>query len=367
MKKTVRNVPNSLYALAIMFFCGLFMLLIPPVVQLCHYAADNAEYAAISDSYRPPEQTPVVPVIVAAKKENHNNSEQNQSMIRHNTTKPEAAADLIPEEAPQRTPEADLLITEEILILSDDMGGASAETLTEYDSTDEAVNKTLSQENGEKATVLIPETTPLTKETECDNGKNSDDDKHNNRSGFEELKGENKDFIAWISVPGTPVDYPVVQSNDTDYYLNHLFTGAKSKLGCLFSLKNADYKQPGRNIAIYGHHLSASDAMFSSLLNYKNEKYYQSHPRIQLNSLYHNSTYRIFAALNMKISEWDPATVAFQSDKAFLQFVNRAIKKTKYDTGVNVTEDDKILTLITCDRSYGGVSGRFIVMAVLEE
>ena len=47
---------------------------------------------------------------------------------------------------------------------------------------------------------------------------------------------------------------------------DHLFTGKKSKLGCLFSLKSSDYRMPSQNIAIYGHHLSHSNAMFSSLI-----------------------------------------------------------------------------------------------------
>ena len=68
----------------------------------------------------------------------------------------------------------------------------------------------------------------------------------------------------------------------------------------------------------------------------------------------------------MKVSDWDPATTNFGSGKAFIQFVNRAKQKALYSTGVEVKEDDHILTLITCDRSYGGASGRLIVMAVQE-
>ena len=177
---------------------------------------------------------------------------------------------------------------------------------------------------------------------------------------------QNEDFVAWITIPGTVIDYPVVRSNRTDYYLNHLFTGAKSKLGCLFSLANADYETPGRNIAIYGHHLSASDAMFSTLVKYKDSSYWEEHPTITLRSLYHDSTYRIFAVLNIMVSDWDPATASFSSDAAFLRFVSRAQRKALYDTSVSVEADDSILTLITCDRSYGGASGRLLVMAVME-
>lgn len=177
---------------------------------------------------------------------------------------------------------------------------------------------------------------------------------------------QNKDFVAWITIPATPVDYPVVRSNNTDYYLHHLFNGKESKLGCLFSLKSSDYVSPSRNIAIYGHHLSASNAMFSSLMSYKDAGYCKTHSRITMDTFHGTRTYRIFAVMNMKVSDWDPATAAFASDAEFLRFVERARKKPLYDSGITINADDHILTLITCDRNYGGASGRLIVMAVQE-
>ena len=183
---------------------------------------------------------------------------------------------------------------------------------------------------------------------------------------LEACLAQNKDFVAWLSIPSTVISYPVVRSDDSAYYLGHLFNGKKSKLGCLFSLKSSDYRQPSQNIAIYGHHLSHSDAMFSTLIDYKQEAYYAEHGVITLDSIYGRRNYRIFAVLNMKVSDWDPAAVSFGSGKAFLQFVNRAKQKALYSTSVEVKEDDHILTLITCDRSYGGASGRLIVMAVQE-
>lgn len=183
---------------------------------------------------------------------------------------------------------------------------------------------------------------------------------------LEACLAQNKDFVAWLSIPGTVISYPVVRSDDSAYYLSHLFNGKKSKLGCLFSLKSSDYRKPSQNIAIYGHHLSHSDAMFSTLIDYKQEAYYAEHSVITLDSIYGRRSYRIFAVLNMKVSDWDPAAASFGSGKAFLQFVNRAKRKALYSTGVEVKEDDHILTLITCDRSYGGASGRLIVMAVQE-
>ena len=157
-----------------------------------------------------------------------------------------------------------------------------------------------------------------------------------------------------------------MRSNRTDYYLTHLFSGENSKLGCLFSLPSADYQTPSRNIAIYGHHLSHSDAMFSCLVQYKDSGYCAAHSIIQMYTIYGERTYRIFAVINMQVGDWDAAAADFASGQAFQAYVDRARAKALYDSGAAVGADDHILTLITCDRSAGGASGRLIVLAVQE-
>ena len=176
---------------------------------------------------------------------------------------------------------------------------------------------------------------------------------------------QNPDFVAWLRIPGTNVDYPVVQTDNPDYYLNHTFSGKSSVVGTLFSLADADYAAPGRNIAIYGHHLrSSGEKMFTSLMRYKNPDFYEDNQTIVLDSLYRHSEYTIFAVVNMKAGDWEPSRTTFSGDAAFMAFVNRAKSESLYDTGVEVGADDHILTLITCDRSYAGKEGRLVILAV---
>ena len=176
---------------------------------------------------------------------------------------------------------------------------------------------------------------------------------------------QNPDFIAWLRIPGTNVDYPVVQTDDPDDYLNHTFSGKQSVVGTLFSLEDADYAAPGRNIAIYGHHLrSSGEKMFTSLMRYKNPDFYEDNKTVMLDSLYRHREYTIFAVMNMKVGDWEPSRTTFSGDAAFMAFVNRAKSESLYDTGVEVGADDHILTLITCDRSYAGKEGRLVILAV---
>ena len=176
---------------------------------------------------------------------------------------------------------------------------------------------------------------------------------------------QNPDFVAWLRIPGTNVDYPVVQTDNPDYYLNHTFSGKSSVVGTLFSLAGADYAAPGRNIAIYGHHLrSSGEKMFTSLMRYKNPDFYEDNKTVMLDSLYRHREYTIFAVMNMKVGDWEPSRTTFSGDAAFMAFVNRAKSESLYDTGVEVGADDHILTLITCDRSYAGKEGRLVILAV---
>ena len=182
------------------------------------------------------------------------------------------------------------------------------------------------------------------------------------------LQSQNAEFIAWLQIPGTSVSYPVVQTSDTAFYLTHNFKRQKAKAGALFSLPSTDYRTPGKNIVIYGHHLShRPNAMFSPLLNYKQAGYGRKHPEVLLDSIFRSNTYRVFAVVNWDINgDWMPMQTSFSSTEEFTAFVQEAQRRSLDDTGVSVPENAEILTLITCDRSFGGVNGRLAVMAVKE-
>ena len=182
------------------------------------------------------------------------------------------------------------------------------------------------------------------------------------------LQSQNSEFIAWLQIPATSVNYPVVQTSDTAFYLTHNFKRQKAKAWTLFSLPSTDYRTPGKNIVIYGHHLShRPNAMFSPLLNYKQAGYGRKHPEILLDSIFHSNTYRVFAVVNWDIDgDWTPMQTSFSSTEEFSAFVQEAQRRSLYDTGVSVAENAELLTLITCDRSFGGVNGRLAVMAVKE-
>lgn len=179
-------------------------------------------------------------------------------------------------------------------------------------------------------------------------------------------KAINSDFIGWLQIPGTKVDYPVVLTNDVDYYLDHTFDRQENIIGCLFSLGKSDYSTTSRNIAVYGHHMrrSRSTTMFQPLHEYKSASFRNAHADITFDTLYGSCSYTVFAVINKRESDWDASAADFASDADYQAFLDRVQEWSLYDTGVHVSTDDHILTLITCDRDYHSDDGQLVVMAV---
>lgn len=334
---------------ALMFLVGLLLFLYSVVTQVSSYQADEEAYEDLAMEYMPPEISPepVLPIPKKAETPTEETPPEHQDessavvLDSHETE-----LDVI--ESPEATEEPPVSpVPADVQEATEEPGVTESPDL----ETEETAAPTAVVTDAPTKKPVTPTATP----TQPASGIN-----------LEACLSQNRDFVAWLTIPRTKINYPVVRSDNTEYYLHHLFTGKESKLGCLFSLKSSDYQTPSKNIAIYGHHISHSDAMFSTLMDYKDASYCAAHSLIRLSSLYGDRTYRVFAVLNMKVSDWDAATASFSSDESFMRFINRAIKKSMVDTGVQVTAEDNILTLITCDRSYGGASGRLIVMAVQE-
>ena len=333
---------------ALLFLVGLLLFIYPVVNQVSSYHTDEEEYEDLAMQFIQPEASPA-PILPIPEKTEEPTEEPPRFEMPITITEPADAG----------TVESSPKDAEELPTASPTPYGVAQSNEPEVEVKVSAQPVTaLTSAPASSVTVpptIKPPSVPTTAPTQSSAGVN-----------LEACLAQNKDFVAWLTIPGTKINYPVVRSNNTEYYLHHLFNGKESKLGCLFSLKSSDYQAPSKNIAIYGHHISHSDAMFSTLMDYKDASYCAAHSLIRVSSLYGERTYRVFAVLNMNVSDWDAATASFSNNESFLRFVNRAIEKSMVDTGVQVTAEDNILTLITCDRSYGGASGRLIVMAVQE-
>ena len=178
-----------------------------------------------------------------------------------------------------------------------------------------------------------------------------------------ELKKQNQDVVGWIKVENTNIDYPVLQTDDNLYYLNHSFDGKKSLYGWIFADYRNQFDELSQNTIIYGHNVRGTNLLFGSLKNVLEPSWYQNEQNQILSFHTENGTYRgeIFSIYTIPVTS-DYLVTTFYSDQSFNQYVEKEKERSIYDFEVSVEPGDHILTLSTC---YQGGDNRLVVHAKL--
>ena len=184
---------------------------------------------------------------------------------------------------------------------------------------------------------------------------------------FAAKQAENPHIVAWIQIPGTVIDYPILQSgNDVpeNFYLDHGPDRKADRNGSIYiqQINRADFTHP--NTVMYGHNM-ANGSMFAALHKYRDKDFFDENSIICVYTPGHILTYRIFSAFvydNRHILNSfnfsDPEEYG-----AFLEQCLNPISMTKQvREGVSVTTDDRIITLSTCTASG---RERYLVEGVL--
>ena len=187
------------------------------------------------------------------------------------------------------------------------------------------------------------------------------------QKSFASLYRKNQDFIGWLSIEDTNIDYPVMQTpEDEEYYIHRDFYGAYSSAGTLFVDLDSNVQKPSDNIIIYGHNMKTGK-MFHDLLKYENEAFYKNHKYIQFDTIYGNGTYEVIAAFRTHIlAEGEEGFRYYQffnmeDETVFNQYVSGCKALTGYTIETGASYGDSLLTLSTC--AYHTDNGRFVVVA----
>ena len=170
---------------------------------------------------------------------------------------------------------------------------------------------------------------------------------------------QNNDFVGWISMYPY-IQYPVVQSDDNEYYLKHNFEGGYNENGTIF----ADYQgkisatEMPHNTLLYGHNLITNN-FFQPLSNFRKEgiSFLKDNYILEFDTLYERNQYKIFSVFltNTKTEHgevfnyWNQ--VYFSSKSEFNNFVAECLDRSYFYTGVDLQYGDELLTLSTCDFS----------------
>jgi sortase B len=189
---------------------------------------------------------------------------------------------------------------------------------------------------------------------------------------YEKLYGINKDFVGWLNIKNTDVDYPVVQTiKDPEYYLARNFAGEHSASGTLFASEISDISKPSDMIIIYGHHMK-NGSMFGNLKKYLKKDYLEEHRALRFDTLTARHDYEVIAVMRTSVSliETDDGVTSefpyyeysnFKNKTEFNDFMAYVKKFDVYDSGYTAQYGDRLILLSTCE--YTRKNGRLLLLA----
>lgn len=184
-----------------------------------------------------------------------------------------------------------------------------------------------------------------------------------NAVDFAALWEQNKDVYAWITIPGTLVDYPILQHpTDDEYYLNHTIDHVKGYPGSIYSESIHPKDFSAANTILYGHNMK-NDTMFGSLHDYENAAFFEEHPYVYIHLPDRTLLYQIFSAVIFQ-SVYLPNYLNYEEETGFRAYVEELKASPGYmNPGIEPSFGNRLLTLHTCighDKNH-----RYLVVAVL--
>lgn len=180
---------------------------------------------------------------------------------------------------------------------------------------------------------------------------------------WDALKALNPDVVGWIIIPGTNVNYPIVQGTDNSYYLYHLFDASSSGSGSVFVDYEGAGTLDGQNNLIYGHNMF-DGSMFSNIIMYTSQDYFDAHRKVYLCTPELN--YELSAVATIIVPEnAELRRFSFEDQADFTAFVQEALASpttAASDLSEAIAEPTALYSLVTCETF--DASTRVILCAV---
>ena len=177
---------------------------------------------------------------------------------------------------------------------------------------------------------------------------------------------QNNDFVGWLCIEGTNINYPVMQTpEDPNYYLKRAFDHSYSDYGVPYVQENCALGISD-NIVIYGHNMS-NGSMFADLCRYEKKSFWQEHPIIHFDTLSGYGEYEIVTVFKTVAYSQEGFKyyhfVDAENEADFDVFLAQCRELELYDTGVDAEYGDQLITLSTCE--YSRKNGRMVIVAKL--
>ncbi|EDW21678.1 class B sortase [Bacillus pumilus] len=185
------------------------------------------------------------------------------------------------------------------------------------------------------------------------------------RTSFDELRKVNDDIVGWINMKDTMIQYPIVQSRDNAFYLTRNYLKNDTRAGSIFMDYRNDVLHESPNTVVYGHRMR-DGSMFAGLTNYLKKDFFDEHRTFQYDTLYQSYEAEIFAVYETTV-DFDYIQTDFRDLGEYAHYLQAVRKKSIYQTKTDVSTDDLILTLSTCDHVLAPKNGRLVVQAKLKK
>lgn len=180
------------------------------------------------------------------------------------------------------------------------------------------------------------------------------------------LQKENDDIVGWLEIEDTNINYPVLQGDDNEFYLNRNYKKEKSEKGSIFLDAKYNWNIPSNNLLIYGHNI-INGLMFQDLLKYESQDFYKKHPNIRFTTEKDDKEYEIISVFKSRVYYKAEKNVFryydfinAKKEEDYMEFVKNAKKASIYDIEATAKYGDELITLVTC--SYHIEDGRFVVI-----
>ena len=225
-----------------------------------------------------------------------------------------------------------------------------------------------SMKNDENAKTNIKEIINLDDSETIINEMNKDlkdnDKKVINKDVASVFKNINPETVGWLKVPNTNIDYPVVQTSNNSYYLNHNIYFNSDKNGWVFMDYRSDVVNLSDNLVIYAHNRYYNGIMFGNIQNMMRYNWYSKPDNhiITFKTLYETYEYEIFSLYKIETTT-DYLKVIFPDNQSKMEMFNLIRGRSIYDFKVDLNENDKIITLSTC----ADENNKYVVHAVLRQ
>ena len=181
---------------------------------------------------------------------------------------------------------------------------------------------------------------------------------------WDHLRKINTNIAAWVYLEDSDIDYPVVYTNNNEYYLRHLINGEFSYAGTIFIDMDNNRGFVDKETAMYGHHMLDDPFMFADIEKYKDQSYYDTHKVIWLDTP--NAIYDVYPIAGMfSTGTGDYVRTTFESDEEFMEYVDGFIANSTFVSDETVGPNDKIVLFSTCEYRVHTVDGRYAMIGKL--